>query len=54
MIIRSICNFMTRDARRTTKEEKETEYNDVKGTKEESRGKKVAEMRVECRQRRLT
>jgi len=39
MIERSICYFKTRGERRATKGK--TEYNDVKGMKEESGGKKV-------------
>jgi len=42
MIERSICYFKTRGERRATKgEERKTEYNDVKGMKEESGGNMV-------------
>jgi len=45
MIERSICYFKTRGERRATKGDKRgrpfTTYNDVKGMKEESGGKKV-------------
>jgi len=43
LIIRSICNFKTRGERERLRliREEDYEYNDVKGMKEESRGKKV-------------
>jgi len=44
MIVRPICYFKTRGERRATKGDKrrkKTEYNDVKGMKEASEGKKV-------------
>jgi len=43
MIVRSICYFKTRgESSATVWYEKKTEYNDVKGMKEESGGKKLS------------
>jgi len=43
MKVRSICYFKTRGERRATKDDKRGRCNDVKGMKEESEGKKVAQ-----------